>query len=80
MVLDAYHRTGEALQCIDAAQRFNPIAAPLYDEARATFIAGFAQRMSPDPRGRPTAITPYLIQSLLPTVPLHPGLIDRSNR
>jgi len=80
LVLDAYHRTGEALQCIDAAQRFNPIAAPLYDEARATFIAGFVKRMSPDPRGLPNALTPYLIESLLPTMPFHPSLNDWRSR
>jgi hypothetical protein len=45
LVLDAYGRTVEAIECLEAAERYNPQRGPLYHQPKLYLLQKFARQM-----------------------------------
>lgn len=45
LVLDGYGRTVEAIECLEAAERYNPVRRPLYHQSKLYLLQNLARQM-----------------------------------
>jgi len=71
LVLDAYGRTVEGIECLEAAERYNPVRRPLYQRAKVYLLRKLATQM----KQAMTRQAPLFPNSVMP--PFFLQMIDR---